>query len=131
MEYIITDDYESLSHAGADLVARELAARPAAVVVPAVGDTPMGVYRELAARYARGEIDPTHLRVFQLDAYLGLAPDDPRALYGWLLRSFLTPLGIPTAQVVRLPGDAPDPAAACRAYDAALAAAGGIDLAIM
>ena len=112
-------------------MAAVIAANPAATVIPAVGDTPMGVYRELAARTARGELDPTHLRVFQLDAYLGLAPDDPRALYGWLSRSFVTPLGIPAAQVVRLPGDAPDPAAACRAYDAALAAAGGVDLAIM
>jgi glucosamine-6-phosphate deaminase len=131
IEHIITDNYDDLSRAAADLIAAQIATKPDAAVVPAVGDTPMGAYRELAARYGRGELDPTRLCVFQLDAYLGLAPDDPRALYGWLLRSFVEPLGIPLANVVRLPGDAPDPEAACRAYDAAVAAAGGIDLAIL
>jgi glucosamine-6-phosphate deaminase len=131
MEFITVDDYEDLSRTAADIITVQIAAKPDAAVVPAVGDTPMGAYRELATRRERGELDPTRLRVFQLDAYLGLAPDDPRALYGWLLRSFVAPLGIPLAHVVRLPGDAPDPEAACGAYDAAVTQAGGIDLAIL
>jgi glucosamine-6-phosphate deaminase len=91
----------------------------------------MGVYRELAARRQRGDFDGSRLRIFQLDAYLGLMPGDPRSLYGWLARSVLEPLGIPEANVVRLPGDSPDPAAACRAYDAAVRAAGGFDLSVL
>ena len=131
MQLIVTDDYATLSQAGADYVAAFIAANPAAAIVVATGTTPMGVYRELAARRAAGMLDTSRLRVFQLDAYRGLAPDDRRSLFRWTSESFLVPLGIRPEQVVRLPGDAPDPEAACRAYDAAVADAGGFGLAIL
>jgi glucosamine-6-phosphate deaminase len=91
----------------------------------------MGIYAELAARRARGELDPSRLCVFQLDEYLGIGEDDPRSLYGWLVRSFALPLGVPEANVVRLRGDADDVPAACAAYERAVDAAGGFDLAIL
>jgi glucosamine-6-phosphate deaminase len=128
---LVTEDYARLSRAGADLIGGVIRADPTAAIVLATGDTPMGAYRELAARRQRGEVDTSRLRIFQLDAYLGLAADDPRSLYGWMARSVLGPLGIPEANVVRLPGDTPDPPAACRAYDAAVRAAGGLDLAVL
>lgn len=131
MQLVITDDAAALYRAGADLIADVITANPTATLIVPTGETPMGVYRELAARRRRGELDTSRLRVFQLDGYLGLAPDDRRSLYGWMKRSFLDPLGVPDANVVRLPGDAPDPEAACRAYDAAVRAAGGIDLSIL
>ena len=131
MYLTITDDYEGLSRAGADFVSALITANPTASIVVATGESPMGMYRDLGARIARGELDASHLRIFQLDAYLGIGTDDPRSLYGWMDRSFLQPLRIPPANVVRLPGDTPDPDAACRAYDDAVAAAGGFDLSIL
>jgi glucosamine-6-phosphate deaminase len=131
IELVIVDDYDALSRAGADVIAGLLAANPAATLLLATGDTPMGTYAELARRRADGLLDASHARVFQLDAYLGLAADDRRSLYGWMKRSFLDPLGVPDRNVVRLPGDAPDPEAACAAYERAVAAAGGIDLAVL
>ena len=131
METIIVEDYEAVSRAAADVIAAALAAAPEAALCVATGNTPMGAYRELGARAARGELDARRARIFQLDAYLGLAPDDDRSLYGWMMRSFVEPLGIPEARVVRLPGDAADPAGACAAYDAAVRAAGGFDLSIL
>ncbi len=131
MDVIVTEDYEALSRVGADLVADVINANPTAAVVVATGDTPMGLYRELAKRREQGQFDASRLRVFQLDAYLGIGSDDPRSLYGWMQRAFLGPLGIPETNVVRLPEDAPDPEAACRAYDQAVRAADGFDLAIL
>lgn len=131
MRLIVTDDYGALSRAGADIVAELLAGNPSAVVVPATGDTPMGIYEELAARTERGDLDASRLRVFLLDEYAGVPADDPRSLYGWLVRSFIAPLGIPEAGVVRLRGDAEDMAAECAAYERAVAEAGGFDLAIL
>lgn len=128
---LVADDYAALSQAGADLMVQLIRANPTAAIVLATGNTPMGVYGELAARRRRGEFDPSRLRIFQLDAYLGLAPEDPRSLYGWMARSVLDPLGIPGANVVRLPGDTAEPAAACRAYESAVRAAGGFDLAVL
>ncbi len=131
MRIVVTEDYAALSRAAADLVADVVARIPDAAVIVATGETPMGLYRELVERRARGVLDASRLRVFQLDAYLGLGPDDDRSLYRWMRESFLDPLGIPAAHVTRLPGDAADPEAVCRAYDRAVAQAGGIGLAIL
>jgi len=131
LNLIIVDDYEALSRAGADWLAEGIRAKPDAVIVAATGTTPMGMYIELAQRRLRGLIEPSRLRLFQLDAYLGLASDDRRALFNWTRRSFIEPLGIVEANVVRLAGDAPDPWEACRAYDAAVRRVGGFDISIL
>ena len=131
MELIIVDDYEALSRAAADQLIQAMREQPAAAIVAATGNTPMGMYIELAQYRSRGLIDTSRLRVFQLDAYLGLAPDDHRALFSWTRRSFIEPLGIAAANVVRLAGDPPDPWEACRRYEAAVREAGGFDISIL
>jgi glucosamine-6-phosphate deaminase len=131
MRLIVAADYEAMSQIGADLVEAIVADRPEATVLVATGDTPMGLYRELAARRQQGTLDTSRLRAIQLDEYLGLEPDDRRSLYGWMTRSFVEPLAIPPAQVIPLPGQPADAAAACRAFEAAVRGAGGIDLAIL
>jgi glucosamine-6-phosphate deaminase len=132
LEIVVLDDYAALSREAARRMAGLIRASPAMAIVAATGETPMLAYQELARLRTQADgLDTTRLRVFQLDEYLGLAPDDRRSLYGWLLRSLVAPLGVPAVQVVRLPGDAPDPAAAAREYDRAVAAAGGFDLAVL
>ena len=131
MNLIITDDYESMSRAAAGMIAAIVAAKPNAAIVLATGDTPMGLYQELAARRQKGLFDASHLRVFQLDSYLGIKPDDPRSLYGWMDRAFLQPLSVPASHIVRLAGDAVDPEAECRNYDAKVLEAGGFDLSVL
>jgi glucosamine-6-phosphate deaminase len=131
MNLLIMEDYEALSQAGADWLSAAIQAKPDAALVVATGDTPMGMYREVAKRYSRGLVNTSQLRVFQLDAYLGLAPEDRRSLFGWMRRSFLEPLGISVSNVVRLPGDSSDPSEACRAYSAAARQVGGFDISIL
>jgi glucosamine-6-phosphate deaminase len=131
MELVIVDDYEAVSRSAADRIANYVQIQSTANVVLATGSSPMGAYQDLARLRAEGRFDPSRLRIFQLDAYLGLGPDDRRSLYRWLAESFLDPLGIKPSQVVRLPGDAPDPQAVCRAFDDAVTAAGGFDLAVL
>ncbi|HEY3612290.1 MAG TPA: glucosamine-6-phosphate deaminase, partial [Gaiellales bacterium] len=127
---VVTADYAALSEAAADAIAAVVARVPDALLLLATGDTPMGAYTLLAERRARGELDTSQLRVAQLDEYAGLAHGDRRSLHGWMERSFLTPLGISEGRTIRL--DAALPAErACREYDAAVAAAGGFELAIL
>jgi len=131
MNEIITEDYAAMSRAAADWFCERVAKKPDAVVVFPTGSTPVGLFKELIARRKAGQFDPSRLRIFQMDDYYPVDPADPRSLYGWLKLEFLDPLGIPESQVVPLPGNAPDPVAACFRYDQALAAVGGYDLAIL
>jgi glucosamine-6-phosphate deaminase len=126
----VVEDADDLGRTGADLVEEELAATPGAWVAVATGDTPMGLYAELAARRRSGLLHTAQLTAVQLDEYLGLEAEDRRSLFGWMRRSFLDPLGIADERVVRLPLDG-DLHNACVAFDRALGARGGLDLAIL
>lgn len=131
MHPIIAEDYDTLSRIAADIVSDLVRTHPRASLIAPTGETPLGLYRALAARRRRGEFDASYLRVVQLDDYLGLDDDDPRSLYRWMKTAFLDPLSVPDAHVIRLRGNTPDPDAACRAYEATVRAAGGIDLAVL
>ncbi len=131
MELIVTESYDELSRRAAELFAGLVLELPEAAVVAATGNTPMGMYKELARLAERGELDCSRLRVFQLDAYLGVPPSDSRSLEGWTLRSFVLPLGARRDRFVPLRGDAPDPERECREYESAVRKAGGFDVAIL
>ncbi len=131
MNLITVHDYNELSRVAAQHIADAVTSKTSATLVLATGNTPMGAYAELARMHHAGTFDPTHIRPFQLDAYLGIAIDDDRSLFGWLKRAFLDPLNIDQQRVVMLPDDTPDPDAACLAYDEAVAHAGGFDLSIL
>jgi glucosamine-6-phosphate deaminase len=118
-------DPAHLGAVGADVVRGALAAagREDATLMPALGSSALGVYAALGPR-------PT-LRLIQLDEYLGVQPEDRRSLLGWLRRDVAAPLGVPEERIVGLDGAAVDADASCRTYDAAVEAAGGIDVAVL
>ena len=127
---VVVGDYDALSQAAADAIAATIERKPDALLLLATGDTPMGAYDELAARHRRCDLDTSQLRVAQLDEYAGLGEGDRRSLFGWMDRSFLAPLGVPAARTIRLDTEL-EPDIACRSYDAAVAAAGGFELAVL
>src|SRR4051794_10529666 len=108
MKIIVTKDYAAMSQAVADFVADLVKAKPDAALVLPTGESPLGLYRELIARYQRGTFDPSRLRIFQLDEYLGVAPDDEHSFYYWIQHAFLKPMAIPTDHLVGLAGDTND-----------------------
>jgi glucosamine-6-phosphate deaminase len=131
MRMLVVDDAATIDRAGAQLVAAWLDGIAAPVVVPALGRSALGIYAELGRRRLAGTLDASRMTLVQLDSYTGIAPEDPRSLYGWLLRDVAAPLGVSHAQVIRLPGDTGDPDAAAVAHAATIERLGGIDLAIL
>jgi len=90
----------------------------------ATGDTPSGVYRELARLRREEGLDFGRVVTFNLDEYLGLAPSHPASFSRWMLERVFTPLGIPEANRHVPAGD-------CAAYERSIREAGGIDLQIL
>jgi glucosamine-6-phosphate deaminase len=128
---VVTADPSALARAAADVVAELIAATPSANATVATGRTPVATYAELVSRRDAGTFDPSSLVVWQLDEYLGLEPGDRRALFGWMHDAFLEPLDIGEDRTMRLPTEGDDLPARCAAHDAALADAGGLDLALL
>lgn len=130
MEVVIVPD----AAAGGELIAEAIGAlitrKPEALLGVATGSTPLPIYRALAARVAGG-LDVGRLRVCQLDEYVGLPTGHPESYRSVLGREVLEPLGLGLERFLGPDGAAEDIPAACAEYDAALAAAGGVDLQIL
>jgi glucosamine-6-phosphate deaminase len=120
-----------LSRVAADHVAALLARSPKAVIALPTGQTPLGLYAELVARAAAKRLSVAEARFFNLDDYLGLSGDHPLSYARFLREHFLTPAGVPEEHIRLLRGDAVAIEAECGDYEAAIAAAGGLDLAIL
>ncbi|MFB8386136.1 glucosamine-6-phosphate deaminase [Microbacterium sp. NPDC055910] len=124
----------SQQHAG-EIVARAIAdliaSKPDAVLGLATGSTPLAVYGALARIIAEEGIDVTRVRGFALDEYVGLPPGHPESYRAVITREVVGPLGL-TPELVVVPGDgASSTQAAGHEYDAAIAAAGGVDVQIL
>lgn len=127
MNLIQSSDFE---RDGAAFIADVIRAKPDAAIVVATGNTPMGIYRTLASMYRKGAFTTNALRILQLDEYLGVPVDDRRSLFRWMWEAFCMPLDIPASNIIRLPGNAADPAAACQVYKETVRSI-GVDLSIL
>src|SRR5262249_42798808 len=126
MDIVVAEDQRELDARGTQIVLDWLRDEPDALVGPALGNSPLGIYRGRATAHANGAFDASALRIAQLDEYFGIAADDPRALRNWLQRVFLGPLGIDSRRVIGLPSDAVDAEVACAVYAEAVRDGGGI-----
>jgi glucosamine-6-phosphate deaminase len=129
MEVVIVPDADELGRVVADAIIALLARRPDSVLGLATGSSPMPVYDELARRHDAGEVRFDRARGFCLDEYLGLPAGHPEAYQSVIRRVFADRVGLAN---VRAPdGTAGDVPAACAAFEAAITAAGGIDLQLL
>ena len=71
MKIIVTKNYDEMSKAAADIMAEVIKANPECVLGLATGDTPIGMYNELVAKYEARytqfkEIYPACIPVFDI-----------------------------------------------------------------
>jgi len=130
MIFKIVENYSRLSDLAAAIVAGTIKLTPEAVIGLPTGRTPLGFYQRLSALRKQG-LDMSHLTAVCLDDYLGVGPDDPISLFGWLHRVALEPLGIPAAHILRLPSDDPEPQVACERFTKLLDRHGGFDVVVL
>ena len=126
-EVVILDSREAAGELGAEFVARLVARKPDAVLGLATGSTPLPLWHALAAR----ALDLSRVRGFALDEYIGLPPGHPESYRAVITREVVEPLGL-TPSLVHVPGDDGGPVeGAGERYEAAIAAAGGVDIQVL
>jgi glucosamine-6-phosphate deaminase len=116
--------------AAADHVTSAAAERPDLTVALPTGRTPVPLYDELAERYARGWNGLAQVRGFNLDE-LVLPAGDPRTFRAFMERHAWGHTGLQRERCEIPNGAARDLEAECRRYENAIAAAGGLDLAVL
>ena len=125
------DDEQALSAALATRVLEQIVAQPSLVLGLPTGRTPLGLYRELRERSGGGLIDWSKVRTFNLDEFAGLQPSHPNSYRAFMQAELFDHVSIDPANIGFLNGAARDLKAECRRYEAAIEAAGGIDLQIL
>ncbi|KAF0845626.1 glucosamine-6-phosphate deaminase [Nocardia caishijiensis] len=102
-----------------------------AILGLATGSSPLGSYRELARRCRDGELDFTTASGFLLDEYVGLPKSHPQSYFSVIRSEFVDHVNLDPARVLSPNGEAGDIAGEGRRYDAAIAAAGGVDVQLL
>jgi len=124
-------DRAAMATLAADYVCASILAGSATSLALPTGETPIGMYEQLVKRCSAGEISFRDAQLFNLDEYAGMSPDDPRSYHAFMRSHLIDHIDVPAEQVHLLRGDAPDASAECRNFDRAIAAVGGIDVAIL
>lgn len=133
MRLIIQPDYAGISQWAADYVVAKInaaqpsAAKPFVLGLP-TGSSPLGMYRALVAAHQAGRVSFQHVVTFNMDEYVGIPKDHPQSYHTFMWTNFFSHIDIKAENVHILNGNAPDLEAECAAYEAAIQAAGGIDL---
>jgi glucosamine-6-phosphate deaminase len=131
MRVLIQKNYEDLCRWTAAHIVRRINAsgkeKPFVLGLP-TGSSPLGVYKELASAFKEGKVSFSQVITFNMDEYLGLAADHPQSYRKFMDDNFFGNVDIPLENIHTLNGMAKDPEAECNAYEAAVKAAGGIEL---
>lgn len=130
-EVVILDDSEQAGELVADILVRHVAHDAAAVWGLATGSTPLPVYRALARRVARGEVDLSRVRGFALDEYVGLPDGHPQSYRAVIGTEVVRPLRLDPGRVHVPPGSHDGLETAGDRYEQAILDAGGVDVQIL
>jgi len=124
-------DYEAMSVAVAHVVAGKLEGEPSSVLMLPTGITPLGMYSRLVEMHRSEGLSFANATFFNLDEYLGLAPDHRASYHVYMKENFYGLIDANPARVFVPDGAAPDPEAECERYEAAIREAGGIDVCVL
>jgi glucosamine-6-phosphate deaminase len=127
----VLDSSDDVAAALAERVASTLQDRADAVLGLASGRTPVDGYAELRRMYAAGTTDWSRVSTFNLDEFAGIDSRHSGSFRTFMERHLFDGVNLRGERIHFLNGVAADLNAECDRYEAAIAAAGGIDLQLL
>lgn len=131
MQICIYENQSQACHAAAVLIAAQLIKKPSSVLGLATGSSPIPTYQELIRLNREGVIDFSQAVTYNLDEYVGIAPDHPCSYHRFMDENLFDHININRANTHIPDGNAQDLAAAAAAYDEAIVKAGNIDIQLL
>lgn len=131
MKVIIEKDYDSMSKKAAGLVRDEIEEKPNLILGLATGSTPIGMYKELIRMHKNEGLDFSKVKTFNLDEYIGLAPEHPNSYHTYMEENLFKHINIKEENTHIPDGKAEDTKKYCKEYDEKIEKLGGIDLQIL
>jgi glucosamine-6-phosphate deaminase len=130
MEIVIQPTARDAAILAARLIAHCLRAKPKLVLGCATGRTMESIYEMLVQLHREG-LDFSECRTFNLDEYVGLAPEDERSYHYYMRQHLFDNVNIKVENTHLPNGVAPDLKFEARRYETVIAEAGGIDLQLL
>ena len=131
MRLILCENYEEMSNQAAKIVASQITLKPDSILGLATGSTPIGLYDNLIEMNKKGEIDFSEITSFNLDEYYPIKRDNDQSYYYFMNEHLFSHVNIDKAKTHIPNGEATDPEAECKEYEAKIKKAGGVDLQIL
>ena len=125
----IFDTEAQVGQAAATLIAAQVLEKKNTILGLATGSSPIGCYQQLIAWHKQGILDFSECRSFNLDEYCALDPTHPCSYHQFMQDELFSAINMKATAVPD--GCAADLNAECARYDAAIRAAGGIDLQLL
>ncbi len=131
MRIVVCKDVTAQGEAAASLFAAQILRKKDSVLGFATGSTPIPTYAALAALCQRGAVDFANVRTFNLDEYVGMDPAHEQSYFRFMVENLFSKVNIKPENYCLPNGNAADVDAECARYEAAIGAAGGIDLQLL
>lgn len=131
MKIIVCENYAEMSARAAELIADLVKAKPDCVLGLATGSTPVGMYKELIAKNTAGEISFKDVTTYNLDEYYPIEPTHEQSYRYFMNVNLFDHIDIDKTKTFVPNGLTENPEEEGAAYDAAIEAAGGVDLQVL
>ena len=131
MKIIVCENYAEMSARAAELIADLVKAKPDCVLGLATGSTPVGMYKELIAKNEAGEISFADVTTYNLDEYYPIEPTHEQSYRYFMNVNLFDHININKEKTFVPNGLTQNPEEEGAAYDAAIEAAGGVDLQVL
>ena len=131
MKITILDTTQAVAAAVADRIATALRTKRNAVIGLASGRTPIDAYAQMQRLHAAGSMDWSRASTFNLDEFAGIPASHRGSFRRFMEEHLFEGVNLARDRIHFLNGGAPDLDAECERYEAAIVAAGGIDLQLL
>ena len=131
MQIHVFQNAQQIGRAAATIIAAQILIKPESVLGLATGSSPLPTYGALVEMHKAGVLDFSKTISFNLDEYVGIDPNHVCSYHRFMQDNLFDHVNIKPENVHIPDGNAKDLHSAARAYDAAILAAGGIDLQLL
>lgn len=131
MKVRIFESSQEATHEAAALFIEQIQRKPDCVLGLATGSTPIKLYKELIQAYKAGTISFKRVKTFNLDEYVGLDRLHTQSYYRFMCEQLFDHVDIDKRNCHVPNGQAKDIEREVMQYEAAIEAAGGIDMQLL
>jgi len=128
MKISIYNTYDEMSKAAAELVAKQLAAKPDSVLCFPSGDSPTGTLKYLVEAATDGRIDLSQCFFVGLDEWVGMDQNDVGSCKYYLYTNFFSKLSINPERIILFDAKSADLESECERINNFISEKGGLDI---